>query len=423
MRWCRILSALLILAATMLRVSHAQTISGTVLDDSTSQPIVAAEVTILDTLGVVLSQTMSDSAGRFQVTVSPGEYAFRILRIGYTPTVTTVLNTTEDANELSVVIRVPTASALEGDEPYALAPVVVEAHPPERYLAGYYRRQAAGQGDFSERQEFEQYHPQQVTDVLRRMRGFTIMPNPYYGFPLPDGTTDLREYVIDVPSRQHRTAVPVECPPLIYLDGALMGNTQRLDINTLPLDAIQAVEVYARAIQTPMEYYRPGNDCGVIALWTRGAEAGDLGSPFEFGVRYGGTVAGGDFAGGRVGIHLITRFFGPLEFYPAVYLISSAFSDVQTPENSSWMAQIAARTMVLQDPLPVYVGSGLVLVKTDSWYQVVMDEPYIDPRYTVFAGLKHEFGIVRPFVELHMLDFFSSSDISAEAFFGMGFQF
>ncbi len=418
----RILSALLILASTLLSLSHAQTIRGTVLDDSTSQAIAAAEVSVLDTLGIVVTQTISDSTGRFQVAVTPGDYLFRILRIGYTPTVTTVLHAATDANELSVVIRVPSTSAVVGRDAYALTPIVVEAPPADRYLASFYRHQEMGLGDFADRDEFEQWHPQQVTDVVRRMRGFTILPNAYYGIPLPDGSIDTREYIIDTPGRPHRSAASVECPPLIFLDGGLMGNSQRIDVNTLPLDVIEAVETYSRPIQTPLEYHRPGNDCGVIALWTRTAEPGDLGSPFEFGVRFGGTVAGGPFIGGRLGIHFVSKFVGPLEFYPAVYIITTALSSEQSYENSGWMAHIALRTRI-RTGLPLFVGSGLVLVKPDPDYVDRLGNVDIDPAYSLFAGLTDDWGPTRPFLELHLLDFFAPSSIAAQAFMGMGFQF
>ena len=420
----RVLAALVIFASTQATALLSQVIHGIVLDDSTSQPIGGAEVSVLDSLDIVVTQGLSDLEGRFDLTVAPGDYIFRVIRIGYTPTVTTALHAPADADRISVVIRVPSASALETGEPYALTPVVVVAQPVRRFLATYHRHEATGMGDHVLREEFEQWNPQQVTDVVRRMRGFSIVPNANYGRAFPDGTIDMREYIIDVRGRPtHRTPQLTECPPLIYLDGASMGNSQTMDINSLPLNAISAVEAYGRALETPPEYMRPGNNCGVVALWTRSGEPGELGSPFEVGVRYGGTAAGGAFVGGRLGIHLVTGFVGPLEFYPAVYFVSSALSRNQTPENSSWMAQIAVRTTVLRMPFPAYVGAGLVFVKPDASYRAVMNEVEIDTRYSILSGVKHEFSRVRPFFELHLLDFLTPSSASADAFLGIGFQF
>ncbi len=420
----RILSTLLVIASVVQFPAFAQTIRGTVLDDSTSRPIGAAEVTVLDTLGVVVTQAISDSSGRFRVAVTPGSYTFRVLRIGYTPTVTTLLHSPEGPELLSVVIRVPSVSALEPSVPYALTPIVVEAPPVQRFLATFRRHESLGMGDQVERREFEEWNPQQVTDVVRRLRGFTVLPNVNFGRLLPDGTTDMREYVLDVTGRpHHRTSALTECPPLVYLDGAYLGNSQRIDINTLPIDAVEAIEAYGRPVETPVEYQRAGNECGVVALWTRSGEPGETGSPFELGVRYGGTVAGGAFVGGRFGIHLITPFAGSFEFYPALYVVSSAFSRYQTPENSSWMAQLALRTTILSGPVPLYLGGGTVLVRPDPAYLAVMDDVEIDTRYMILVGANRQLGFARPFVEAHLLDFFSSSSVSAQLYLGFGMQF
>lgn len=420
----RVLSTLALLTSLVASPMSSQTIRGTVLDDSTSQPIVAAEVSALDSLGTVVAQAITDSSGRFGFAFTPGAYTFRVLRIGYAPTVTTAIQAGASDRDISVVIRVPTASTIGTDEPYALTPVVVEAPPVERYLSAFYRHEAIGMGDQVHREEFESWNPQVLTDVLRRMQGFTILPNPNYMRDLPDGSVDTREYVLDVPGRPHqRRPGQADCPPLIYLDGAYLGSSQRIDINSLPLDAIAAVEAYGRLIETPVEYLRANNECGVIALWTRSGEPGQTTSRFELGIRYGGTVAGGAFVGGRVGVHLVAKFAGPFEFYPALYLISSAFSGHRTRENSSWMAQIALRTAILKKPMQLYVGPGLVLTKPDASYKAVMADVDIDPRYTVLVGTTHELGPTRPFVEVHLLDFLSSSAISAQMFFGMGVQF
>lgn len=64
-----------------------------------------AEVTVLDSFGVTIGGTISDSDGLFFVTVEQGEYTFRVVRIGYRPTETTVLDATESMGVVHVVIE------------------------------------------------------------------------------------------------------------------------------------------------------------------------------------------------------------------------------------------------------------------------------------------------------------------------------
>jgi hypothetical protein len=60
------------------------------------------------------------------------------------------------------------------------------------------------------------------------------------------------------------------CPTLFFLDGTSIGNADRLDLDfILPLDQIEAVEVYSGASQIPVMFNRTGSACGVIAFWTR----------------------------------------------------------------------------------------------------------------------------------------------------------
>ena len=68
--------------------------------------------------------------------------------------------------------------------------------------------------------------------------------------------------------RARRTAAQ-ECAPIIFLDGAYLGNTRDVDVDVLPVDAMEAMETYAQVGSIPPEFNRSGAVCGVIALWTR----------------------------------------------------------------------------------------------------------------------------------------------------------
>ena len=104
----------------------AQSINGLVLNDSTSEPVPLAAVRLVDSLGNSVAQTTSDAEGRFRLQVGLGSYAFQVNKLGYAPTITTQFEVEETEREMSIVVRVPVAGALNRNDPYALTPVVVE---------------------------------------------------------------------------------------------------------------------------------------------------------------------------------------------------------------------------------------------------------------------------------------------------------
>jgi hypothetical protein len=72
------------------------------------------------------------------------------------------------------------------------------------------------------------------------------------------------------------------CEPHIYLDGLRIDVGLPGDLNSIvPIDALEAAEIYTRSTQIPLEYaiggYGAGaagssfqGPCGVILLWTKG---------------------------------------------------------------------------------------------------------------------------------------------------------
>ena len=322
----------------------AQSINGLVLNDSTSEPVPLAAVRLVDSLGNSVAQTTSDAEGRFRLQVGLGSYAFQVNKLGYAPTITTQFEVEETEREMSIVVRVPVAGALNRNDPYALTPVVVEGARAPRHLAPFYRSRVAGEDDYMLRDEFEKWHPQKVTDVIRRMRGFSVVANSAYMTQLPDGSIDTRQFVVSNSRRSGR------CPPTVYLDGVRFGGAEILDIDDLPVQALEAVETHPLA----------ANGCGWLRLWSRQPDPGNQ-SPFEFGVRYGGVLNGGRDEGSRLGLHLVTPFIGPTEFYSAFHLMLSGPQTEFGSSNSSWQAHLAARVRPIPTFRAAYLGSGIYL--------------------------------------------------------------
>jgi protocatechuate 3,4-dioxygenase beta subunit len=255
----------------MVEVVERVTASGRVLDADTGEPITGASVGLVGLQG----RYFSDSTGSFVFgDVVPGYYELSIVHRDYGAVSDSITIRETGTAEFEVVLSAAApADALSvrsvvKDPEYVLEPIIVEGKAVEPSMVPFYRRRAAGFGSFITREEFERFIPSDVTDVLRRMPSITVRPNPSYDRIMPNGMIDTRRYRIEVTTRARRTSAQ-ECAPIVFLDGAYLGNTREIDVDVLPVDAIEAMETYALSASLPPEFNRSGAVCGVIALWTR----------------------------------------------------------------------------------------------------------------------------------------------------------
>ena len=239
------------------------------------QAIAAVTGTVTDSMtgaalpGVVISvggsglETRSDSSGHFRVAnVPPGAVQLLVRRLGYRPV---VYSTRIGPGE---TLRVPPEATALSQAPTELEAITVEGDAPvPRYLRRFAERRAAGFGHFVTREEFEKWNPTETTDVLRRTPGLMVVANGNYGgsLPLPPGGVDTRRFVI----RSGRAATRGECPLLLFLDGALIGNSFEDIDNFISIEQIVAIEVYRGPSEMPAEFNTTGSACGAIVFWTR----------------------------------------------------------------------------------------------------------------------------------------------------------
>lgn len=249
---------------------HAQargTVSGSVSDASTGEPIPYAILAIGSEIRIV-----ADSAGTFTFENVPvGTHQLTIQRSGYRSRTVEV--------DLSGGAFVSLTLALQ-PMGVQLTPLSVEGEATEarRHLAGFEERRRLGFGHHLTREEFEQWSPSQVTDVLRHVPSLRIQPNPDYPFG-----DDTRRYIVES-RRDGRFGVNPqtrsECPVLFFVDGIAVGSARDLEIdNILSVYQIDAIETYV-GVQIPTTFQQPGSSCGAVVFWTRQiSPADDSGGP------------------------------------------------------------------------------------------------------------------------------------------------
>lgn len=275
--FCGLLATLALLTTGSSPVS-AQVLRGRVIEADSTQPIRYATLDMLDDRSQVVATERSDSLGVFQIrSWTPGKYRLRVSALGYEGVLSDPLElATGDVLELTVRLH-PDAIPLD--------PIVVEARAraslAELALSGYYGRRDAGRrlglGRFFDRGAIELRSGGTITDILATIPGVRIFQVPNCSAPLISmaGNNFSRFNAIEYGSLVRPSSASDPCNPTwvcranVYVDGVQMEFNESTSIDLLvPLDWVEAIEVYRRAAEVPAEFLSRAN-CGVVAIWTR----------------------------------------------------------------------------------------------------------------------------------------------------------
>jgi hypothetical protein len=237
-----------LLVAICAPAAWAQTITGRIVDDS-NRRIAAAEVVLLqlDTS----ANTVTDSTGLFRFRVKPGAWKLHVKALGYAELASSLM-IVEKNERMSVVIVMTTT-------PVEILPlyVIAKSRRPATGLEGFNQRMNGSRGGFGfflDQKAIERIAAFQVSDILRRVPGATVLHD--------------------------RVSLRPHCSDAIYLiDGSPImaggGDTATEIVNMLlSASEVAGVEVYKADGVLPGELMmaaRPGVEgaCGVVAIWTR----------------------------------------------------------------------------------------------------------------------------------------------------------
>jgi hypothetical protein len=205
---------------------------GQVVDQESGRPVDGVEIRLLPT-----EQTATaDAQGRFEIEdITSGALQIELRRIGYEPRIDTIAAFPGVTLELTISMAA---------RPIVLEPMVVTVRSRHLEAAGFYRRarSAAGGRQFT-REDIERRNAFELTQM------FDVIPSVRAE---RDGFGD---WVL-------RSTRGDRCELSVWIDGM---RTPGFDINTYPVDWVEAMEVYVGAF-VPGEYYDP---CGVVLIWTR----------------------------------------------------------------------------------------------------------------------------------------------------------
>ena len=245
MRTLRLLAPILLLVA--VNPAHAQraSVTGTVVDSTTGQPLEGVRIVIVD----MSVSTVTDSEGSFQFYgLQSGRHTLTVRRLGYEPAAIRFrLNAAESREADLGTLRLATA-------PVELDPLVVEADIIADYpqMEGFFQRMHSEHGTFLTEADVQRENPQETSHLIRRIPGFQA--NEFGAVWSNRGTGGMRPGA-------------ARCDVQYYINGTKV-NAPTIDV--VQPEAIVGMELYSGSSTIPAVYRSQSNaQCGVIAIWTR----------------------------------------------------------------------------------------------------------------------------------------------------------
>jgi hypothetical protein len=246
-RW-RVLPVLFFLTLFHPLSAAGQSVHGRVAVSGDTVGVDGAELALVDSTGVIVHRTVSDTAGYFRL-AAPAEGAFMIQarRLGFAPVSVDVVIGEREIVEVEVRMA---------EEAIPLEPLVVTARRRIRQgtLDEFYdrmdRNKERGVGWFFTRDEIEMREDLRLPILLNSVPGVFL---------------SSRAESVQMRNRGEF------CDPIVYVDGF------QTSYRELQLMDMEGIEVY-RGRWEIVDGYFP-SDCGMIFLWRRP----DWGNPFGWG--------------------------------------------------------------------------------------------------------------------------------------------
>jgi hypothetical protein len=259
-----------------VRALHAQIVHGRVVEAEGALPIKHATIDLQDDRGQVIARVSVDTLGGFRLrSWHAGKYRLKTTAIGY-QTVSSEILELATGDILDLTIRMATNAV-------PLEPIVVKARAratlAEIALRGYYDRRDSGQrlglGRFLDRGAMAQ-RGRKLTEVLATIPGVRVHYVSNCSVPLISMTGNNAARFEQADGDRYVRAgsgtscnASTICRANFYIDGVQHALDDGVSIDlTLPLDQVEAIEVYRRASETPAEFLGRAT-CGVVAIWTR----------------------------------------------------------------------------------------------------------------------------------------------------------
>ena len=249
------------LGAGFMTPARAQTIEGTLMEVGSDRPISLGLVIMMTEEGDSITSGVTDGNGRFELrSEEPGSFVLLSSAFGFKETQAGVFEL-GSGGTMTIEFRVGAkAMPIEG--------ILVELQRPaiqhQLIRNGYVRRLQRGLGHFITPYDIEHSPVLTSTDLFRGIPGVSVRTI--------NGLSYQGESVTMLSANGF-------CTPTVYVDGVRMSPAavRGMSLSTLiPISELDAVEIYRRPAEVPIEYAATGNQpgeafsvCGILVLWTK----------------------------------------------------------------------------------------------------------------------------------------------------------
>lgn len=246
----------LILAGVVGTRLPAQEVHGTLIAAETGTLLPYGMVELLDNNLQPVATAYGDELARFALLApGPGRYSLRGSHMTAQPLI---------AGPLDLVAgQVATVELALALQPIELDPMMVSVRPEYRQLVrkGFYERAKTEFGTFVTPEQVERWRPLRATDLLRRIPGVRLEPDPERVGRYRVSMTRAGMFVGEVTNGSGGR----RCAPRVIVDDVELVD---FNLDELPAQDIFAVEVYRSPVQVPAQYGGAGRNCGAIIVWT-----------------------------------------------------------------------------------------------------------------------------------------------------------
>jgi hypothetical protein len=259
---CAMMLALPVWRSALVAQPPTATLSGRVVEDSTSRPVAGAQITV-GTTGLTV---LSDSVGAFTAVAIPaGVHTVSVRAVGFAPI--------EQRMAFGEGQRIDVDMVLVR-QPQALAGVTVTARSVPAFLRDFDARRQTGQGRFLDTTDIAPYVNSQLATLLAaKVPG--VRQVKYGGRTALASARGIAsmERIPGGDSMDRQLGAPKVCYVQVVIDNVSVYQGQvdepLFNADNVNVQAIAAIEYYTVS-NRPNEFKRAGGGpCGTLVLWTK----------------------------------------------------------------------------------------------------------------------------------------------------------